>query len=129
MTDALFDTTVFVDYRRGVSEAGTLITSVIDKRITASYSPLTVLELWQGDMRDRKEEMEWEALFTLMEEAKLSHNASRTAGSKLRPYNKNQKAEYFADALIAATAEERNEPLYTRNHKHMKLFYGRITRY
>lgn len=129
MADALFDTTVFIDYRRGDKAAQALVKSVIDGLSTASFSPLTVAELWQAKMEDRKEELEYSALLTLMEEAPLGSSASRTAGYNLRSYGYNQKADFFADALIAATAEERGEPIYTRNYKHMAIFYSNVQKY
>lgn len=51
------------------------------------------------------------------------------AGYKLREYSYNQKADLFADALIAATAEDRGEPVYTRNYKHMSRFYSDVRKY
>lgn len=129
MTDALFDTTVFVDYRRGDQSARDLVQPVLDKLSTASFSPITVAELWQGKMRDRKEELEYAALITVMEEAPLRSSAARVAGYNIRDYGYNQKADLFADALIAATAEDRNEPLYTRNYRDMALFYSKVQRY
>ena len=129
MADALFDTTVFVDYRRGDTAAQALIQPILDGLSTASFSPITVAELWQGKMTDRKEELEYTALLTVMEEAPLGSNSARVAGYKLRDCSYNQKADLFADALIAATAEERGEPIYTRNYKDFARFYSNVKRY
>ena len=129
MAESLFDTTVFIDYRRGDQAAKALVKPVLDRLSTASFSPLTVAELWQGKMRDRREELEYTALLTVMEEAPLRGNAARTAGYNIRQYGYNQKAGLFADALIAATAEERGELLYTRNDKDMTRFYSNVQRY
>lgn len=129
MADAIFDTTVFIDYHRGIQAAKELVASVINKKLTASYSALTVAELWQGAMRDRKEEMEYSAILACMEEVSLSSDICRIAGTNLRAYGDNERAKYFADALIAATAEIKGEQLFTRNDKDMKRFYSNIVRY
>ena len=129
MADALFDTTVFIDYHRGDKAAQSLVQPVLDRLSTASFSPLTVAELWQGKMRDRREELEYTALLTVMEEAPLGSSVARRAGYKIREYGHNQKADLFADALIAATAEERGELIYTRNHKDMSRFYSNVKKY
>ena len=129
MADALFDTTVFIDYRRGDNGARALIQLVLDGAKSASFSALTVAELWQGDMKDRQEELEYAALFAVMEEAPLRSQDAKEAGCKIRKYTDNQKAQYFADALIASTAECRNEPLFTRNGKHMSLFHPNVQTY
>lgn len=129
MADALFDTTVLIDYRRGDPAAQSLVKPVLDGRSTASFSPITVAELWQGKMKDRKEELEYTAILSVMEEAPLRSDEARRAGDKIRGYGYNQKANLFADALIAATAEERDEPLYTRNDRDMSRFYSNVKKY
>ncbi|MDP2948978.1 MAG: PIN domain-containing protein [Chloroflexota bacterium] len=130
MTDALFDTTVFIDWWRGDTGAISLVDAVKNGRFTASYSSMSIVELWQWDQLDRKEEIEYVALTSrYLEEASLGFEEARLAGTWLRGYGRNQRRELFADALIAATAQLRRETVYSRNDRQLRRFYSDVQPY
>ena len=114
MADVLFDTTVFIDYYRGDAGAKDLIDAVIDGSLTASYSSLTSFEIWIG-IDDREEELDFLAMLSQCEEAPLTAAMARTAAIWLKGLSPRRAEGLFRDALIAATANERGEAIYTRN--------------
>lgn len=129
MADALFDTSLFVDYVRGDEKAQELFAKVVSGEMTASYSPVTIAELWQGEMSGRQEIIQYEALLTAMGEVSLTSRIAKIAGGGLREVTGKRRIKLFADALIAATAKDRGEVIYTRNIKDMKLFYNEVEGY
>jgi len=130
MSDALFDTGVFIDWWRGDTGAVNLVDGVKTGHLTASYSSLTIAELWQLPELGRQEEIEYVALTRrYLQEAPLGFEAARLAGRWLRDCTSNQRRELFADALIAATAQLRGEPVYSRNDRQLRRFYADIQPY
>jgi len=130
MADALFDTTVFIDWLRGDGAAKQLVDDVLQGRKTASYSAITMAELWQNEQIDRQTEIEYQALASeFLEEAPLVSEAAKRAGVQLRDLSRNRRRELFADALIAATAEIRGETVYSRNDSDLRRFYSRVETY
>jgi predicted nucleic acid-binding protein len=114
LADALFDTTVFIDYYRGDAGARDLIDAVIDGSLSASYSPLTSFEIWIG-VSSREDEIDFLAMLSQCEEAPLTASMARTAAIWLKGFSPRRAEGLFRDALIAATANERGEVIYTRN--------------
>jgi predicted nucleic acid-binding protein len=114
LADVFFDTTVFIDYYRGDAGAKDLIDAVIDGSLTASYSSLTSFEIWIG-IDNREEEIDFLAMLSQCEEAPLTAAMARTAAIRLKGFNPRRAEGLFRDALIAATANERGETIYTRN--------------
>jgi len=114
MADALFDTTVFIDYYHGDAGARSLMLAVINGSLTASYSTLTGFEIWMG-ITSREEEIDYTAMLTFLQEAALTGPAARRAAEWLRDLPLSRSEALFRDALIAATAAERGETIYTRN--------------
>lgn len=130
MSDALYDTCVFIDYWRGDVSAKRLIDAVVGKKSTASFSPITAAELWQYSKLGRKEEIEYTALVRyFLDQALLTADAAIQAGQWLRPYSRNRRRRLAADALIAATAQGRGEPIISRNPRDLKLFYQHVEVY
>jgi len=130
MSDALFDTGVFIDWWRGDTGAVKLVDAVKGGHLTASYSSVTIAELWQWDELGRQEEIEYVALTRrYLQEAPLGFEAARLAGRWLRDCTSNQRKELFADALIAATAQLRGETVYSRNDRHLRRFYADVQPY
>ena len=134
MADYLFDTTVFIDYHRGDPPAKHLVERLIEGSIIVSYCVLTVAELWIGtsmiseeELR-RKEEIKYEALFTLMEPAPISNEDAKLAGILLgksvgktdEKARKEFRKEFFADAIIGAVASRRGEIVCIRNKGHFE---------
>ena len=128
MADALFDTTTFIDYYRGYEGARTLIESAASGRVAASYSPFSVVELWIRPM-ERPEELEYLALLSLLEEAPLTRGVAQLAALWLRGESRLSRQRLIGDALIAATAAVRDEPIYTRNERDFARFGVRVRSY
>ena len=130
MSDALYDTCVFIDYWRGDPSAFILIEDVRKGTKTASYATITATELWQYSRLTRREEIEYVALTGyLLDEAVLTGMAAIQAGQWLRQYSKSRRRRLSADALIAATAAERGEKIITRNHRDISRFYSDYATY
>lgn len=130
MSDALYDTCVFIDYWRGDANAFSLIDDVRRGLKTASYCTISATELWQYRLLTRKEEIEYIALTKyFLEEAPLTGNAAVKAGQWLRSFSRNRRRRLCADALISATAEERGEEVVTRNYKEIRRFYSKYRVY
>lgn len=126
----LYDTCVFIDYWRGDIGARNLIDSVRRQPKSASYSVLSVTELWQYARLGRQEEIEYVALTRyFFQEALLTTTAAMKAGQWLRPYSRSARRRIAADALIAATAEERGEQVRTKNLGNFRKFYSNVQTY
>jgi len=126
----LYDTSVFIDYWKGDTAALTLIDSARRQPRSASCSPLSATELWQYPRLGRQEEIEYVALTRyFLQEAQLTTTAAMKAGQLLRAYSRNQRRKLVADALIAATAEERGERVVSRNDRDFRKFYSNVASY
>jgi predicted nucleic acid-binding protein len=121
VADALFDTTVFIDYYRGDSSAKQFLDDLFEGRSSASFSAVTAFELWMGVSR-REEELDFFAMLRFLEEAPVTAAAARLAASWLRDQSPSRAETLFRDALIAATASRRQEPVYTRNVRDFSRF-------
>ncbi len=125
----LFDTCVFIDYWRGNNGALSLVDAAKNNPLSVSYCTLTATELWQYPKLQRQEEIEFIALISIMQEALITTAAAMKAGQWLRNYNRNQRRILAADAIIAATAEQRGDCVRTRNQKDINKFYSNTKSY
>ncbi len=126
----LYDTSVFIDYWTGDSAAVALVKSAINSPNTVSYSPISVVELWQSAKLGRQEEIEFSALTQhFIIDTGLSTNVAKKAGQSLMSYNRNQRMRLTSDAIIAATAEERGDKIRTRNVTDIRKFYSNVEVY
>jgi predicted nucleic acid-binding protein len=121
MADALFDTTVFIDYYEGDPSARELVDAVLDGRTAAAYSPISTLEVWLG-LTNHEDEMAMTFILGSMKEVPLTDAAAITAATWLRGMSPRRAETMFRDALIAATARERGEVVVTRNVKDFQRF-------
>jgi predicted nucleic acid-binding protein len=128
LADAILDTTFFIDLRRGDAGAEALWNSVSAGNVTASYSPVAALELWLGNQSLAEEEF-YEAVFFLLEEAPLTASAAKLAGVWLRELPGTTAERVIRDALIAASASERGEAIYTRNRRDFSRFPVNVQAY
>jgi len=124
MTDAILDTTFFIDLRSQKHQGAMALWQEIQAGTkTAAVSPITIYELWVGSTIGRTEEAFYEACFSFLEETNLSSSSARMAGVWLRTRGDRTEA-LFRDALIAATAVERGEPVFTTNVRDFSSFAG-----
>lgn len=130
MADVLLDTTLFIDLRRS-NDAGAraLWERIEDGDLLGAYSPLTVYELWVGQRFDRAEEVFYESLCSLLEEAPLTGNAARLAGRWLRNFTDERSEVLARDALTAATAAQRGESVCTMNQRDFARFGAKVITY
>jgi predicted nucleic acid-binding protein len=122
MTDAVFDTTVFIDSYKGIAGAVSLVEDVIRGHLAAWYSPIVVYELWVRPM-DRSEEFFHSATLALLREAPVSSREARQVADWLRGSPRAQRLRLAADAMIAATAASIGATIFTRNPRDFTRFY------
>ena len=114
MADMLLDGTVLRACVEGDERALNVFRRIADGAITASISPVTVVELWGAPDLDRKAEIRYAAILSFLEEAPLSVTAARTAGIWLASLGPQAGGGSFVSrSLVAATAKERGEPICT----------------
>jgi predicted nucleic acid-binding protein len=115
VTDGLLDTTFFIDIRRGQDQQADQLWDLIKAGArTGAFSAVTAYELWVGQRFSREEELLYESMFSVLEAVSINVSAAKTAGFWLRDSAARTEV-LFRDALIAASAFERNEPVVTRN--------------
>jgi predicted nucleic acid-binding protein len=129
VADALFDTTFFIDLRRGDPDARRLWNLVEADVMTAPYSVITVFELWISRGITRSEEILYEGALRVLERAELSNGAAIQAAVWVKEIPATVPEAISRDAMIAATAYERGEPVYTRNVRDMQRFGARVVAY
>ena len=129
MAERLLDTTVFQDYQRGDPGARAVMERVLEGEITASVSPLTILELWGSAGLDRMAEIGYVGLLAFLEEAPLSNEAAKTAGVWIAALDEQERAQLTRVALMAAIAKERGEPVCTRDPEPFARFDSEVIGY
>jgi len=113
----LFDTTILVDYLRGVEEAHDLFEATDRK---PSVSVVSTLELYAG-VRGRREEQRTEQLLSQVSLLSVTQDIAKRAGIFVRLYQGSHGIGAI-DAIIAATAEHHGLKLATLNVKHFPMF-------
>lgn len=124
MADILLDITVIQDGLAGNEAALDILRQVMNQSITASVSPITIVELWSDTNIDRKSEIRYTGIINFLKEAPLTLDACKIAGlwlASLNDVKERQHYEHFA--LIAASAKERDEPICTRNTEDYSKFH------
>lgn len=129
MADALFDTTVFIDYWLGHTGAGSLISQVVGRTLNGAVSPISTIELWQFHGLGRREEVEYIALLSFLESAVLDVGLGIEVGTALRPLSRNMRRRLTADAIIALTAKRLGVPVYSGNTRDLSRFYSSVRPY
>lgn len=115
----LVDTDVIINYLKGKSKSKDFLFRIIDGKAAGFFSVITEAELMSG-ARDDKDESDIYDVLDVMEAVEINRNIAVTAGRLRRKY-----AAYSAklpDALIAATAYEKDLILITANEKHFSVF-------
>ena len=113
----LVDTDVIINYLKGKSKSKDFLFRIIDGKAAGFFSVITEAELMSG-ARDDKDDI-YDVL-DVMEAVEINRDIAVSAGRLRRKY-----AAYSAklpDALIAATAYEKDLILITANEKHFSVF-------
>ncbi|HMO54163.1 MAG TPA: hypothetical protein PJ994_06640 [Tepidiformaceae bacterium] len=129
MTDAIFDTTFFIDYLRGDVAALEVWTRVETGELNGHYSALSLTELWVSPRFNPVEEAIFIAITRQLVEAPLTPKAAELAGMALRQFPREQRGAHTFDALIGSIALVENLPVYTRNVRDMSRFATTVVRY
>ena len=115
----LVDTDVIINYLKGKSKSKEFLMKIIDGKNAGFFSVITEAELLSGARND-KEEASIYYVLDIMEAIEVERKMAVTAGNLRRKY-----AAYstkLPDALIAATAKERELIVATANEKYFKVF-------
>ena len=128
VSDALLDTTFFIDYHRGDPGARSLWFQITDGELTAAVSSITVFELWVGTL-SRGEELTYRAMLTMLDEAPFASAEAEAAALWLRNLAPRTVETVVRDAFVAATAMLRREDVYTRNVRDFRRFYSNVRSY
>ena len=115
----VLDTSVLIDHLRGSDAAAEYLVS-LDSRPTCSE--ITRIEIIQG-LRSA-ERRAADRLFDLIAWAPVSETVARRAGELGRRWRRSHPGVGVADLAIAATAEDLDAGLATRNVKHFPMFEG-----
>jgi predicted nucleic acid-binding protein len=113
----LLDTTILIDYLRGLGTARAFLERCDNQ---PNVSVVSVLELYAG-LRNRREERQTEQLLSQATLLPVSLDVARRAGIFVRIYEHSHSIGSI-DAIIAATAEHHGLRLATLNTKHFPMF-------
>ena len=127
MADAFLDTTFLIDLYRRDEGAVRVWNRVVAGELQVAYSPVAVLEVWLGNFTQGEESF-YENVLLLAEEVPLDSSMAKTAAEQLRKLQ--PVAERIVrDALIAASAIQRNEVILTRNRRDFQQFTDKLDAY
>ena len=115
----LIDTDIVIDFLRGDRQA---ISYFRAKSKLISFSSVTVAEIYTG-IREYKEEVEVERLFSIFPIIPVTANIAREAGKFVKQYRQSHSVE-IPDAIIAATCLISDSKLNTLNVRHYPMFKG-----
>ena len=123
VSDGLLDTTFFIDLRRGGNQGALAMWAEIQNgRFRGAVSAVTFLELWMGSQVDRTEEIFFEGVVELLDQVDITVDTAKLAGTWLRSLRAVFSERLLRDALIAASASERGEAVYTANSRDFAQF-------
>ena len=123
-TQLLIDTDVLIDYLRDYSEA---VSYMEARQEHLLVSVVAVAELYAG-VREGEERARLERFLRAFEIVPLNLRLAVQGGLYRRDYSKSHNVG-LADALIAATAVQRQVPLGTLNRKHFPMLQDVIVPY
>ncbi len=118
----LADTSVLVDYLRGVEPARELLRSAVERGELVCASVLSRIELSIG-MR-RSERRQTDALVAALRWLPVDAAVARRADELARRYAPAQSGIDAVDYCVAATAGVHGLELWTRNVRHFPMFSG-----
>jgi predicted nucleic acid-binding protein len=117
---ALADTSVLVDYLRGVDRARRVLRGALERGEVVSASWLTRIELSIGLRRDERRRTD--ALIAALRWLPVDATISEEADSLARRYAARHSEIDAVDYCIAATARLHNLDLWTLNVRHFPMF-------
>ena len=123
-TPLLIDTDVLIEYVRDYPDA---VSSVEAQQERLLISVVTVAELYAG-VREGEERLRLERFLRAFEILPLDQRLAIQGGLYRRDYSKSHNVG-LADALIAATARQRQVPLVTLNRQHFPMLQDVIVPY
>jgi hypothetical protein len=122
MERVLLDTSVLIDYLRGVENAKAVIERVESGNLDGFVSAVTVAEIYASlDESDKSETVLIEALLSLFTTVPLDYKVAKKAG-ELR----NKSGVLLPDCIIAATAVTLECKVWTMNIKDFERMEGII---
>lgn len=119
---ALVDSDIVIDALKGEVAAGDLFVAAIEQENNLYGSTVTKAEVLAG-AKDSELDRTVKLLSSISWIA-VSEEIAERAGSLARVYRKSHSGIDMADYLIAATAQELELELCTRNVKHFPMFDG-----
>jgi predicted nucleic acid-binding protein len=120
---SLLDTTFFIDLHRRDSGALDLWVAIRLGRVSGSYSAVTIFELWYGRLSQSESDF-YDGVLKELDEVALTSDAARRAASWLRDTPGTVPERLVRDAMVASSAVERGEAVYTRNRRDFSRFEG-----
>jgi predicted nucleic acid-binding protein len=117
---ALADTSVLVDYLRGVDRARRVLRGALERGEVVSASWLTRIELSIGLRRDERRRTD--ALIAALRWLPVDATISEEADSLARRYAARHSEIDAVDYCTAATARLHNLDLWTLNVRHFPMF-------
>lgn len=120
----LIDTDVLVDYLREFAPAVEYLESLEDDLCTSS---IVVAELY-GGVREGRERQALDSLLSVFEIMPIEADLAERGGLLRRDYAP-KHGTGLADALIAATAQQRGAELVTLNAKHFPMLQNVVVPY
>lgn len=119
---AVVDTDVLIDVLRGREEAGELLRRKLTSGEEVLASVLTRTELLAGSRIG--EEADLEGLFGALRWVSVDPSIADRAGQLARSHRRSHSGIDAVDFVIAATAQELDAELHTRNVRHFPMFPG-----
>lgn len=116
MAALLFDTDVLVDYLRGRTEAVSFLEAQADPLLVPA---MVVAELYAG-VREGRERIALGGFLAAFEIVSVDAGIAERGGLMRRDFGKSHGTG-LSDALIAASAQQRNAALVTLNRKHYPM--------
>ena len=123
-TQLLIDTDVLIDYLRDYPDAVSYVEAQQERLL---ISVVTVAELYAG-VREGEERSRLERFLRAFEIIPLDLRLAAQGGLYRRDYSRSHNVG-LADALIAATATQRQIPLVTLNRKHFPMLQDVLVPY
>ncbi len=122
MSDALLDTSLFLDYLAGRPEAYVVMQQLLDGSLRGAVSALTLLELGLVEGVPAEALGAMERVLERLEVVPVDGAAARQAAAWLRRVAPEERGKELPFALLAASAHTRQETIITRTPERYERF-------